>query len=154
MVEDGAGKSIARCFAEDGEPTFRSFESAALESVCRRIESGEPLVAATGGGIVLAAANRERMRGSGVVVWLQASADSLARRIAADPASRAMRPALSPGGTSVGEVEDVLKDREPLYRAAASIEVPVEGLSPQEVADRILSKLSIREQPGPERGIS
>jgi shikimate kinase len=151
MVEDAAGKSIARCFAEDGEPAFRALESAAIESVCRRIKAGEAVVASTGGGIILAASNREKMRGAGAVVWLKASAAILARRIAGDPASASSRPPLSRGGSSVSEVEEVLRAREALYRDAASIEMSAEGLSPEETADRILSELAGTVGPGRDR---
>jgi shikimate kinase len=152
LVEEAAGKSIARIFSDDGEPAFRALETSALERVCLRVEAGEPIVAATGGGIVLAESNRKRMRSAGVVAWLHASAPTLSRRIALDPASESTRPALRPGGTSASEVAELLRIREPLYRDAASIEARADELSPEEVADRILSQLATPERSGRERG--
>ncbi len=44
-IERAAGKSIARIFAEDGEPAFRDLEARVVADLCRR----ERLVLATGG---------------------------------------------------------------------------------------------------------
>ena len=45
-IERRAGKSIARIFAEDGEPAFRDLEAQVVAELCRR----GPLVLAAGGG--------------------------------------------------------------------------------------------------------
>jgi shikimate kinase len=137
MVELSAGKSIARIFSEDGEPAFRVLESAAVAALARRARAGERFVAATGGGIVTSAANVALIRASGLVVWLSAPAGVLRERIGSDPASAARRPALR-GASSRDEVEALLAEREPLYRAAAHEEVAVAGLSVEEAAGRIL----------------
>jgi shikimate kinase len=145
LVEEEAGKSIARLFAEDGEAAFRARESAALDAVLRRARAGERLVVATGGGVVLAARNTAAMREAGTVVWLSAPAVVLGARIAADPGSASSRPALR-GATATGEVEAVLKEREPLYRAAAHLEVSTAGLRDEEAARRVLLALGDRQR--------
>ncbi len=145
LVVEALGMSIAECFATAGEPVFRSREGEVLEAVCRRVEAGEKLVVSTGGGIILRPANVARLRATGLVVWLSASASTLARRISSDPDSAASRPlltgAVSSAASSADEVAQVLRAREPVYRAAAHIEVSGEGVSPGEVAERIMTHL-------------
>src|SRR5208283_10092 len=67
-VEQRAGKSIARVFAEDGEPAFRDLEAAVIADLCRKPR----LVLAAGGGAPMREESRRSMRQSGHVVWLTA----------------------------------------------------------------------------------
>src|SRR5690349_5397855 len=55
VIEQRAGISIPELFARDGEPAFRAIETDVLQTVARERQG----VLATGGGIVLAPANRE-----------------------------------------------------------------------------------------------
>ena len=140
-IESRCGKTIAQYFAEAGEPAFRCLESEILEGLLEKVRAGEKMVLATGGGIVLSSQNVARLRAAGHVVWLVASVTALKERIRRDPVSGTKRPPLQ-GQSSVDEVERVLKDREPLYRAAAHTQISVEGLSPDGVAARILEAVS------------
>jgi len=143
LVEEATGQSIAEYFSVEGEAAFRVREAEALASVVRQAGSGRKLVAATGGGIILNPANVDSMRRTGTVVWLVASVETLQRRIGGDPASGAMRPALQ-GSSSVDEVEKVLREREPLYRAAAHFEILAEHRSPEEIASGVLEQLKLK----------
>jgi len=140
IVEEATGTSIAEYFSVEGEVAFRTREAEALASVMSEVLSGRKLVAATGGGIILNPANVDSMRRTGTVVWLVASVETLRRRIGGDPTSEAQRPALH-GGSRVDEVERVLREREPRYRAAAHCEISAEHRSPDEIADAILKLL-------------
>ena len=140
IVETVAGKSIAECFAVEGEAAFRARETEALASVVSQVLTGRQAVVATGGGIILDPANVDSMRRAGVVVWLVASVEVLQRRIGGDHTSAVRRPALY-GGSCVDEVERVLREREPVYRAAAHCEITTEHRSPDEIADAILEQL-------------
>ncbi|HJZ57632.1 MAG TPA: shikimate kinase [Gemmataceae bacterium] len=133
-TEATAGMSIADIFAAEGEPGFRDRESATLAELCRL--SGH--VVATGGGVVLRPANRELLRNSGFVAWLSAPAEAIWDRIRADTTTAARRPNLTVRG-GLDEVRTLLAEREPLYRATADFEIATEGLSPDAVADAILS---------------
>ena len=97
-IEAKAGRSIAEVFAEEGEDAFRGLESEAVVEVCERMDSGESLVVATGGGVVVRPQNTEWLKKSGFVVWLAASAETLSRRIREDPSSGVNRPTLSAAG--------------------------------------------------------
>jgi shikimate kinase len=130
-LEARLGRSIRQVFAEEGEVGFRDHEATLLEELCRR----EQHVIATGGGAVLRPANRERLRASGWVVWLTADARTLWERLQRDPLTTERRPALTVGG--LREVEELLREREPLYRACADCVVDTMTRSPEEVADTI-----------------
>ena len=79
-----AGRSIAAIFEHEGEAGFRTRESAALREALE--EAGGRSVVATGGGAVVRPVNRELLLGH-QVVYLRADADTLAARVAADPAT-------------------------------------------------------------------
>jgi shikimate kinase len=136
-VLESHGRTIAQIFAEEGEAGFRRRESVVLEEFCRRRE----YVIATGGGVVLNEANRTRLRQSGCVVWLTAAAEVLAQRLEGDRTSAARRPVLTVGGRS--EIEELIRVREPLYRACADLAMDTTGRSPAEVAEEIIARLAL-----------
>ena len=146
QIQEQAGRSIPEIFAAEGEAGFRDREERALAQVAERPQA---LVVATGGGVVLRRANRERMRTAGAMVYLRADLDTLLERTQGDP----NRPLL--------QVEDprqrlaeLQEEREPLYGEADRIEETA-GVRPESVADRLAEW--IREQfpeaqaPGPGR---
>ena len=105
------GRDIPKIFHEDGEAGFRTLEADVIATLLIR----DPLVLATGGGAVLNADTRRRLRGAGEVIYLRADAATLHARTAGDP----NRPPLTdlPAGE---EVARVLADRDPLYREVAA----------------------------------
>ncbi|MFM9194327.1 MAG: shikimate kinase [Planctomycetia bacterium] len=142
VLEKKLGCSIAALVRERGEPVFRDEEAVVLGELL----AGFSGVLSTGGGAVLRAANREALRKLGrPVVWLTAPADVVRRRLAADPATAARRPALaaSAGGGPSGhgdplaEVAQALEHREPLYRAIADFQVDTSIAAPAAVAAQV-----------------
>ena len=125
--------SIKGIFAAEGEGGFRDRESAVLAELCRAHQT----VVATGGGVVLRPANRDRLR-AGFVTWLTASPEALLERIQTDPTTATRRPNLTATG-GPDEVRALLAVREPLYRACADFAVDAERLSPEAAADAILA---------------
>ncbi|MCY2958548.1 MAG: shikimate kinase [Planctomycetota bacterium] len=91
--------------ATDGEPRFRDLEERALERVLSRTE---PLVLATGGGVVERAKNRLLLRTRARCLWLQVPVEELQRRMRADPT---VRPALL-GTDPIAEVAEIAARRE------------------------------------------
>jgi shikimate kinase len=136
-LEERHGRSIARIFAEEGEAGFRDKEAALLEDLCSR----RGAVIATGGGVVLRPANCQRLKAAGRVIWLTADAWTLWQRLQNDSTSSERRPILTTGG--LAEIEELLRAREPLYRACADITVASAGRSPGEIADAIVDRLAI-----------
>jgi len=136
VLEERAGRSVRAVFVGEGEAGFRQREA----DVLAELAALERHVIATGGGAVLRADNRERLRSAGVVVWLTADADTLWGRIAADACTAERRPALGGGGRE--EVVEVLRRREALYRDCAHHVIDTAGRSPEEVAAAVLARLA------------
>jgi shikimate kinase len=135
-IERRAGKNIAAIFADDGEATFRDWESCVVTELASRPR----IVVALGGGAVLREENRRVVRQAGPVIWLTASVDTILQRIIADEASAERRPNLTTSGGRL-EIETILTDRTPIYRQCATLVVDTEGKSAAQVAGEILSKL-------------
>lgn len=138
VIEQAAGNTIRGIFVAEGEAGFRSRE----REVMARLLSGDRLVLAAGGGAVLNPHTRREMKAAGPVVWLQASIDVLAARIAADPATAGRRPDLAGGGRD--EIARLLAEREPLYRECASYTVFTDSLPVAEIVERIAVALGPR----------
>jgi len=81
-VERAARMKISEIFAREGEAGFRKRERAVLEALPAR-----DCVVALGGGAVAAPANLELLDEKGVLVWLDASPETLVDRIG-DASSR------------------------------------------------------------------
>lgn len=130
VVEAGDGRTVAEIFAADGEAGFRRRERAALIGV---LAEG-PCVLSTGGGVVETEENRVDLRGAGLVVWLDASIGALAERVGADDG----RPLLA--GGAVPALERLNARRREWYASVAHIRVDTDGLSPDEVAERVVAE--------------
>lgn len=131
VIETRAGASIPEIFGELGEAAFRSLESEALRS----LEKNEPAVVATGGGAVLRAENRDRMRRRGLIVFLDPPFELLENRLAASPS--AARPLL----LDRERTRTLYEQRLPSYRDAdLQIEIG-SNLEPRQVAEAIFEHL-------------
>jgi len=136
-LERVVGMSIAELIRGAGEPTFRDQESVVLETLLAKPDG----VLATGGGVILRAGNRERLRElGGCVVWLTAPGPVLRRRLAADPTTASRRPGLT-GADPLAEIDAALSTREPLYRECAGVVIDTAQASPEEVIEAILRGL-------------
>lgn len=131
-IERRAGKTIARIFAEDGEPAFRDLEAQVIAELCGRPR----LVLAAGGGAPLRAESRAAMRHAGRVVWLKARPDTIHARMTGDTTTTTRRPNLT-DKNPLAEIEHLLERREPVYRETAHHTVDTEGRTPDELAAQI-----------------
>jgi shikimate kinase len=128
VIEQAAGQSITAIFAEAGESGFRDIETQVLSQLAAHTK----LVVATGGGIVLERMNWSHLQ-QGLVVWLDASLDTLWRRLEGDT----KRPLLQETNPRQ-KVADLLKQRHHLYNQAdLRIEVTSEQ-DPKQVVQQIL----------------
>jgi shikimate kinase len=144
VLEQRAGMTIRQVFEAEGEAGFRRRESAVLEELCGL----KGHVIATGGGVVLAAANRARLKAAGRVVWLTADPRTIRHRLETDRTTSERRPVLTVGG--LAEIKELLRAREPLYRAVAHFSVDTSARHPEQVVQAILEGLGASSQ-GPER---
>lgn len=126
QVAAAAGRAVPAVFAAEGEEGFRRRERDALART-----AGTGAVVACGGGVVLSVENVARMRGSGIVVWLDAPAEVLAARVGEGEG----RPLLA--GNPSAHLEGILRDRQDAYLAAAHHRVATAGRTPDEVATEV-----------------
>ena len=135
-LESLTGRTIREIFATDGEPEFRRIEREVLLQLLKR----DRLVLAAGGGAILNEATRQDFRNAGPVVWLQASVETIARRILREGTTAAHRPNLTPKG-GIDEIRALVTQREPLYQSCATITVQSEGSSIESLVQRIIPQL-------------
>ena len=109
------GCSIAELWGTRGESAFRDMEVAQIADVA----SKDSAVIATGGGAVLRQNNVDRMRESGVVVWLVAPASVLAARL---EGANVHRPLLADSDPELA-LAAILEERQEAYSSAAHFEV-------------------------------
>lgn len=128
-----AGCDIPEIVATFGWSHFRDLEA----SVVEKFSSLDRLVLDTGGGVILRQSNVDRLRRNGFLIWLTAPPEVIIERIQGET----QRPALTPGKTFLDEVQDVLAEREPLYRAAAHAVVDTSGVDPEEICAGIVGIL-------------
>jgi shikimate kinase len=142
LVVRATGRASPAVLVE-GVAALRAAESAALDAA---LASPPPVIAAVAGGVVDDPADRARLRDGGFVVWLRASAATLARRVAAGPD----RPWLAGGTDPTGALASLGRGREEHYAEVAGLVVEVDRLTVAEVVDRILAALSPPEPPPPD----
>ena len=140
-VEQGEGASVNEIFGYAGEEYFRRCERMVLDAV---IDSGEPCVVSTGGGLPLWQDNMARMNGAGMTVYIRRTAEQIASRLS--PYGRAKRPKLR--GLSDGELVDFMRrdmaGREARY-AEAQLVLDGGELRDGELVERILERMQNNE---------
>jgi shikimate kinase len=129
LVEASAGCSIPHIFREQGEEAFRTLEAEALRQA---LAHDDPLVLATGGGIILRADNRALLQQHARVVWLDAPAAELLARLSRH---NEHRPLLA--GDMLVRLTELRQARAALYRATATLHLDTAALQPEAVARRI-----------------
>jgi len=143
LVEEEAGMSISEIFTRLGETDFRERESQVL-CQCSLLDAH---VVALGGGAVVRRENRERLQGTGPVVWLTATVDTILERLQGDPASSSRRPDLVAGGGRE-EVEHLVRERSAVYRDCADLVVSTDQRTPDQVAGEIVTWFGCRDPGG------
>lgn len=113
-IEARTGVKIPVIFEIEGEAGFRRREEAAIAELTAL--SG--IVLATGGGVVLSVTNRERLKQSGVVIYLRGTPEHLYERTRHDR----NRPLLQTNNP-LDTLRELYRQRDPLYREIADIVV-------------------------------
>jgi shikimate kinase/3-dehydroquinate synthase len=127
-VERSLAMSVPRVFAELGEARFRTEERHAVESALR---SETPLVIAAGGGLIAQPGAIEGLCRHALVVLLDAGDDELLARLGPEATGR---PLLT--GSPVNTLHHLRAARTAAH-GRAQLRVRVDGLSADDVADRI-----------------
>jgi shikimate kinase len=140
VVEQRAGKTIARIFQDDGEPVFRDLE---VEAIADLLLSEEPVILSTGGGAPMRPETQSLLRKSGTVVWLTASPETILERIGGDQSSAETRPSLTQLSPAA-EIEHMLERRSPVYRETSHLEIATDGRTVARIAEEIAEELARR----------
>lgn len=130
-VERTTGLSVADIFVERGEPAFRELEREAVERALGEHDG----VLALGGGAVMDP-RVERSLAGHTVVFLDVGVADAARRIGLNRD----RPLLL--GNPRAQWLRLMEDRRPVYERVATVTVPTDGLTPDEVAARAAAALA------------
>ncbi len=131
LVREREGRTPAELITQRGEPAFRDIEARIVEEAARKT----PAIIATGGGAFLRASNRRTLGEQGFICYLDAPPFEIARRLRADPDS-SDRPLL--GDDLEANLYRLDTERRPYY-THADLWVPALGLTPAQIAGRILT---------------
>jgi 3-dehydroquinate synthase len=131
-IEARTGATIPWIFEIEGEASFRRREA----DMIRELTSQRGIVLATGGGAVLDAANRAHLAERGTVIYLRAGISSILQRTSHDK----NRPLLQTADPRK-KLEELLAQREPLYREIADLVIDTGRPNVQSMVQTILDQL-------------
>lgn len=134
VIEQRLGCSIRDYFEREGEQAFRDVE----ESVILELTQGEPRVLATGGGVVLRPANRQRLRDAGHVIYLRSTPEEVFRRLRHD----SNRPLLQVADP-LARLRSLYEERDPLYRETAHFVIETGRPSVSRLVNMIVMQLEL-----------
>lgn len=109
-LERRLGVSIPTIFEIEGEAVFRDREEAMLAEIIERTG----IVLGTGGGVVVRAANRERLKHNGTIVYLHADPVTLRERT-----RRSRDRPLLNAADPLARLQELYAQRDALYREIA-----------------------------------
>jgi len=126
-----AGMSISEIFDLYGEEKFRDMET----TECLMLGKFNNVIISTGGGVVLRKENIEYLRENGIIVCLNASPETIKKRVETDRA----RPLLE-SKNLLNKITELLKYRNPFYENA-DIQIDTEDKTPSDIAWEIIEKM-------------
>ena len=126
VVEQAEGRTVSDIFVDSGEEHFRVLE----RSAAGRALAEHPGVLALGGGAVMAEETRATLAGH-AVVFLRVGLTDAAARVGLGTS----RPLLL--GNVRGTMKALLDERTPVFESVSTGVVDTDGLTPDEVADRV-----------------
>jgi shikimate kinase/3-dehydroquinate synthase len=135
-IEARTGASIPWIFEIEGEESFRRREAEVIRDLCAE----EGVVLATGGGAVLNPDTRASLKARGTVIYLRANVNSILMRTAHDK----NRPLLQTADPR-RKLEELLLQREPLYREIAELVIDTGRPNVQSMVQTILDQLETLE---------
>ena len=132
-IENRTGADIPLIFELEGEAGFRNRERAMIDELTSRSN----IVLATGGGAVLDAENRKHLAGRGFVIYLSAPIEQLFQRTSRDT----RRPLLQTENPRQ-KLEEILAERDPLYREVADLVLITDNKPVRNVTTQLLKKIT------------
>jgi shikimate kinase/3-dehydroquinate synthase len=134
-IEARTGASIPLIFEIEGEASFRQREA----DVIRDLTARRGIVLATGGGAILRRENRDALQANGTVIYLRASVNQILQRTSRDK----NRPLLQTADPRK-RLEDLTREREPLYCEIADFIVETGRPNIPSLVQSIVSELEAR----------
>jgi len=136
LIEERVCCSIEALVSLKGWDHFREIEKGLVQD----LSTGDNLVIATGGGVVMDEGNMKNLKKNSWIVWLKGRPDVLKERMEKDQRSGKSRPSLT-GADPLEETEQVLSNRNPLYEQAGDLIVDTSDLSVHEAAALIIKTI-------------
>jgi XRE family aerobic/anaerobic benzoate catabolism transcriptional regulator len=133
-IERQNGLSVAEIIALYGQEGFRRMEQTALGQLLAR---KEPMVLATGGGIVSEPLTFDLILKSFYTIWLKAEPEEHMARVRKQGDLRPM----ADDRSAMAELRNILLSREPLYARASAV-VDTAGLSVDDAATRLIEAVT------------
>jgi len=127
-LEIELGCTVCEYVKRAGWPAFREQERLLLA----RLAGVRQAVIATGGGAIMHQAEWQGLRQNSRVIWLRATAATIRQRLDQDCETATQRPSLT-GCDPLAEIESVLAEREPLYRAGSDVSIDTNGRIQDEI---------------------
>ena len=134
IIEERLGYSIRVAFERDGEDAFRDLE----ETVLDELTTQPHVVISTGGGAILRASTRQRLRERGQVVYLNSNPEEIYRRLRYDSS----RPLLQ-GDDPLNRLRELYRVRDPLYRETAHFVIETGRPSVNNLVNMIVMQLEL-----------
>lgn len=131
-VARAMGRKISQVFAEEGESAFREQEALAV----RRVVKTPDAVIALGAGALERQTNFELVHSHGVLIYLRAPIELLARRLF-DTSGRPMLAGLETIERLEHRLLDMLSQREPRYMTAQWVVDIDERMSIEDTVDKL-----------------
>lgn len=137
-LERKLGVTIPTIFEIEGEASFRDRE----EAVLAELTPLSDIVLATGGGVVIRAANRERLKQNGTVIYLHAMPELLRERT-----RRSRHRPLLNAADPIARLNELYAARDALYREVAVLVVESNRDEISQFSQRLEAALQTPPQP-------
>ena len=134
-VEARTGVNIPTVFEIEGENGFRKREAQVIEEISQM----HGCVVATGGGAILRQENRDRLRASGFVVYLDVPPNTLWERTRRDR----NRPLLKVDDPLL-RLRELYSQRDPLYREVANLVIDGSRINAQGILQVLIKEIGER----------
>ncbi len=131
-IESRTGVDISFIFEKEGEDGFRKREAKVIDDLSKI----EGVVLATGGGAVISPQNRSHLGARGFVIYLYTTVDQQLART-----QRGRERPLLESGDRRKILEELMEQRDVLYREVADLIIETDGRKVRAVADEILDRL-------------
>lgn len=139
-IEARLGMSVRAYFEQHGESAFRDLEEQVIDELSQQTGT----VLATGGGVLLRPANRERLQARRRVIYLRTTPEELFRRLRHDT----QRPLLQVADP-LRRLRELFRERDPLYRHTAHYIVEASRPSVPSLVNMVLMQLELQGEVDP-----